>query len=67
MKSVKELRRQIEGCELQHPAFMEIFNALKSRIEDARDGGTLIMTTSGLKLKNPPVAVSDTLQKTEEN
>ena len=36
-------------------------------IEDARDGGTLIMTTSGLKLKNPPVAVSDTLQKTEEN
>lgn len=38
MKSVKELRRQIEGCELQHPAFMDIFNALKSRIEDARDG-----------------------------
>jgi hypothetical protein len=30
-------------------------------IDNARDGGTLIMTTSGLKLKNPPVAESDTL------
>jgi phage shock protein PspC (stress-responsive transcriptional regulator) len=33
-------------------------------IDNARDGGTLIMTTSGLKLKNPPVAESDTLVQT---
>ena len=32
---------------------------------NAHDGGTLIMTTSGLKLKNPPMPVSDTLQGTE--
>lgn len=29
-------------------------------MDDARNGGTLIMTTSGLKLKDPPVALSDT-------
>jgi hypothetical protein len=34
-------------------------------MENARDGGTLIMTTSGLKLKNPPVPVSDTIQESE--
>jgi phage shock protein PspC (stress-responsive transcriptional regulator) len=33
-------------------------------IDNARDEGTLIMTTSGLKLKNPPVAESDTLVQT---
>jgi len=33
-------------------------------IENAREGGTLIMTTSGLKLKNPPVAESDTITET---
>ena len=34
-------------------------------IENAREGGTLIMTTSGLKLKNPPVVVADTLRESE--
>jgi phage shock protein PspC (stress-responsive transcriptional regulator) len=33
--------------------------------DNARDGGTLIMTTSGLKLKNPPVAESDTIPESE--
>ena len=33
-------------------------------IDNARNEGTLIMTTSGLKLKNPPVAESDTLVQT---
>lgn len=34
-------------------------------IDNARDGGTLIMTSSGLKLKNPPKAESDTIQRSE--
>ena len=34
-------------------------------MENARDGGTLIMTTSGLKLKNLPMPVSDTIKETE--
>jgi len=34
-------------------------------MDNARDGGTLIMTTSGLKLKNPPVAESDTIPESE--
>ena len=38
MNSAKVLRRRIEGCELQHPAFMELFSLLKQRIEDARGG-----------------------------
>jgi len=33
-------------------------------IDNARDEGTLIMTSSGLKLKNPPAAESDTLVQT---
>lgn len=33
-------------------------------IDNARDEGTLIMTSSGLKLKNPPLAESDTLVQT---
>jgi len=32
--------------------------------DNDRDGGPFIMTTSGLKLKNPPVAESDTIQET---
>ncbi len=38
MNSVKELRRQIDNCELQHPAYMVVLNALKRRVEDARGG-----------------------------
>ncbi len=38
MNQAKELRRRIESCELQHPAFMEQFSFLKRRIDDARDG-----------------------------
>lgn len=38
MSQVRELRRRIEGCELQHPAFMDQFSFLKRRIDDARDG-----------------------------
>jgi phage shock protein PspC (stress-responsive transcriptional regulator) len=34
-------------------------------IDQARNGGTLIMTTSGLTLKNPPVAEPDTIQESE--
>ena len=34
-------------------------------IENARDGGTLIMTSSGLKLKNPAVPETDTIQNDE--
>ena len=30
-------------------------------MENSRDGGTLIMTTSGLKLKNPPISLSDSI------
>lgn len=38
MSSAKELRRQIESCELQHPAFMALFDVMKGRIDDAREG-----------------------------
>ncbi|MGE4125637.1 MAG: TniB family NTP-binding protein [Pusillimonas sp.] len=38
MTTAKELRRQIESCELQHPAFMELLNVMKGRVEDAREG-----------------------------
>jgi hypothetical protein len=34
-------------------------------MDNARDGGTLIMTPSGLKLKNPPIPISDTIRKSE--
>lgn len=38
MSAAKELRQRIEGCELQHPAFVELFEILNQRIEGARDG-----------------------------
>lgn len=38
MNPAKELRKRIESCELQHPAYMEQFDALKQYIDDARDG-----------------------------
>jgi len=38
VSQAKELRRRIEGCELPHPAFMELFGILKQRIDDAIEG-----------------------------
>lgn len=38
MSAAKELRQRIEGCELQHPSFVELFDALEQRIVDARSG-----------------------------
>lgn len=38
MSNAKELRRRIETCELHHPAFLELFNALNQRIVDAVEG-----------------------------
>ncbi len=34
-------------------------------MENARNGGTLIMTTSGLKLKNPPITLSDSINESK--
>ena len=36
-------------------------------VDNDREEGKYIMTTSGLKLQRPPVSESDTLQKTDEN
>ncbi|MDY7786951.1 TniB family NTP-binding protein [Burkholderia ubonensis] len=38
MNQAQELRRNIESCELQHPAYKEKLDALKQSIDDARDG-----------------------------
>lgn len=38
MTSARELRRKIEACELQHPAFVSLLEHLKRRIDDALDG-----------------------------
>ncbi|WP_446325867.1 TniB family NTP-binding protein [Burkholderia pseudomallei] len=38
MNQAQKLRQSIEGCELQHPAFRELLDALNRYIEDARDG-----------------------------
>lgn len=37
MNSSKELRQQIGRCEILHSAFVEIFDYLKKRVEDAED------------------------------
>lgn len=38
MTPAKQLRHAIESCELPHPLFLEQFNPLRQRIEDAIDG-----------------------------
>lgn len=38
MTAAKQLRVAIESCELPHPLFLEQFNPLRQRIEDALDG-----------------------------
>ena len=38
MTPAQKLRRNIEGCELQHLLFVEHFRPLRQRIEDAMDG-----------------------------
>lgn len=38
MTPAKQLRIAIETCELQHPLFLNHFNPLRQRVEDAMDG-----------------------------
>ncbi|WER46027.1 ATP-binding protein [Cupriavidus sp. WKF15] len=38
MTPAKQLRKAIESCELPHPQFLQQFNPLRQRIEDALDG-----------------------------
>ncbi|AIP51463.1 TniB family NTP-binding protein [Burkholderia pseudomallei] len=38
MNPAQQLRRSIESCELQHPAFKEQLDALARHVDDARDG-----------------------------
>ncbi|AQV92294.1 transposition helper protein [Cupriavidus necator] len=40
MTPAKQLRVAIESCELPHPLFLEHFNPLRQRFEDAMDGAT---------------------------
>ncbi|MFT4063328.1 TniB family NTP-binding protein [Paraburkholderia sp.] len=38
MNQAQKLRKSIEGCELQHPAFREQLDPLTRHVDDARDG-----------------------------